>query len=274
MELPRRMRGDELLAPGEMINMRKRMRQHAEKHDLTTVIAYAFDHRTRVLPFIYADMRMAPAGVRAIGSVLVDAGFEKTRIVLQQWNKNFNPLEMRLDGRIPDIFMVSSMHLHSGECNRLIKEACGIDPVHRPLIIAGGPLIRYEPWEVFGSNRGQSWAADVAVTGEEYVLLSLLDVLLSLRASNESMRSVFVRARDSGAFDDIPGLVYGQSTSIDGQSKRWLILGFNDYLEISTNCRARFMGMDCWNRQVQTRLLVSTPYPLIECANTARYRAY
>jgi hypothetical protein len=62
-----------------------------------------------MLPFIYADTRMAPAGVRGIGSAMVDAGFDKTRIVLQQWNRNFRPSQMRVDGRIPDLFMVSSM---------------------------------------------------------------------------------------------------------------------------------------------------------------------
>src|SRR5882762_5801618 len=109
MELPRRARGDELLRAGEMIHLRERLRLIAPKHDLVTVIACAFDHRTRMLPFIYADTRMAPAGVRAIGSALVDVGFEKTRIVLQQWNRNFRPSRMQLDGRIPDLFMVSSM---------------------------------------------------------------------------------------------------------------------------------------------------------------------
>jgi hypothetical protein len=65
MELPRRTRGDELLRPGELLKLRQRLRQLALKHDLATVIACAFDHRTRMLPFIYADTRMAPAGVRA-----------------------------------------------------------------------------------------------------------------------------------------------------------------------------------------------------------------
>ena len=51
----------------------------------------------------------------------------------------------------------------------------------------------------------------MAVTGEEYVLLSLLEVLLSLRAGKESMRSAFIRARDSGALDAIPGLVYART---------------------------------------------------------------
>src|SRR3954471_7189023 len=131
MELPSRAKGQILLAPGEMSALRARLRAIAPKHDLTTVIACAFDHRTRILPFIYADMRMPPAGVRAIGSALVDSGFSKTRIVLQQWNKKFCPTQMRLDGRIPDLFLVSSMHLHGSECDRLIREAQKIDPAQR-----------------------------------------------------------------------------------------------------------------------------------------------
>ena len=62
---------------------------------------------------------MAPAGVRAIGSALVDSGFPKTRIVLQQWNPNFRPSLMRLDGHVPDIFMVSSMQIHAARCREL-----------------------------------------------------------------------------------------------------------------------------------------------------------
>src|SRR6186997_556818 len=123
MELPRRQRGDELLLPGEMTRLRMRLRGLSAEHDLVSVIACAFDHRTRMLPFIYADTRMAPAGVRSIGAAMVDAGFEKTRIVLQQWNKSFRPSQMRLDGRVPDLFMVSSMSLHLEECQRLMRDA-------------------------------------------------------------------------------------------------------------------------------------------------------
>ncbi len=211
MELPRRTRGDELLKPGEMLDLRRRLRTISRHHDLASVIACAFDHRTRMLPFIYADMRMAPAGVRAIGSAMVDAGFEKTRIVLQQWNRNFQPSRMRLDGRMPDIFMVSSMQLHSTACRELIRDACRIDAAHRPLIIAGGPKVIYEPWDVFSSDPDDPWTADVAVTGEEYVLLSLMEALLSTRAKSEPMRAAFNRARDSGALDAIPGLVYART---------------------------------------------------------------
>src|ERR1700722_2276858 len=152
MELSRRARGDELLKPGELRAVRGRLRLIAPAHDLVTVIACAFDHRTRMLPFIYADTRMAPAGVRGIGSAMVDAGFTKTRIVLQQWNKNFRPLLMRVDGRIPDLFMVSSMGLHSDRCMDLIRDARRIDSAHRPLIIAGGPHAVYEAYKMFSTD--------------------------------------------------------------------------------------------------------------------------
>ena len=210
MELPRRGRGDELLGPGELVGIRSRLRNVAPGHDLATVIACAFDHRTRLLPFILADTRMVPAGVRAIGSAMVDAGFHKTRIVLQQWSRNFRPSRMRLDGKIPDLFMISSMQIHWAPCKALIQDACRIDPAQRPLIVVGGPKVIYEPWDVFSADPADPWAADVAVTGEEYVLLSLLEVLLSTRAPGESIRSAFLRARDSGALDEVPGLVYAR----------------------------------------------------------------
>ena len=189
MELPRRARGDELLRPGEMRDLRRRLRALARRHDLTTVIACAFDHRTRMLPFIFADTRMAPAGVRAIGAALLDCGFEKTRIVLQQWNPNFRPAHMRLDGRVPDLFLVSSMQIHSERCEALLRDVGRIDGAQRPLVVAGGPNAIYEPWNVFGADPRDPWGADVAVTGEEFVLLSLLELLLSLRARGEPLRA-------------------------------------------------------------------------------------
>src|SRR5579859_316307 len=212
MELPRRARGDELLSPGQLTGLRQRLRQIAAGHGLTTVIACAFDHRTRMLPFIFADTRMAPAGVRAIGSAMADIGFQKTRIVLQQWNRRFRPSRMQLDGRTPDLFMVSSMGLHSERCMELIRDARRIDPAHRPLIIAGGPHAVYQPHELFSSDPADPTSADIVVTGEEYVLLSLLEVLLSVRGQGESMRAAFTRARDSGALDGVPGLVYARGS--------------------------------------------------------------
>ena len=74
MELPRRSDDDRLLPPGEAADIRRRLRTKAAGHDLVSVALCAFDHRTRMLPFIYADLRMAPAGIRAIGSALADSG--------------------------------------------------------------------------------------------------------------------------------------------------------------------------------------------------------
>lgn len=210
MELPRRDRGDELLKSGELVQLRHRLRAMSSRHDLVSVIACAFDHRTRMLPFIYADTRMVPAGVRAIGSALVDAGFPKTRIVLQQWNPHFRPSQMRLDGRIPDLLLVSTMGMHSGRCLELTRDAHRIDPAHRPLIIAGGSHAVYEPGYLFNSDPQKPGGADVAVTGEEFVFLSLLEVLLSERSRNEPLRSVFLRCRGAGLLDGIPGLVYSR----------------------------------------------------------------
>lgn len=224
MELPRRTRGDELLRSGELLALRQRLRRIAGQHDLTSVIACAFDHRTRMLPFIYADMHMAPAGVRSIGSALVDAGFEKTRIVLQQWNRNFRPAQMRVDGRVPDLFLISSMQLHTAACISLIRDACRIDPATRPLIIVGGPKAVYEPWDAFSANPADPWGADVAVTGEEYVLLSLLEVLLATRGHHEPLRATFRRARDGGLLDAVPGLVYARSQS-DGVAEELVDTG-------------------------------------------------
>ncbi len=191
-----------------MTALRHRLRRMARRHDLATVVVCAFDHRTRMLPFIFADTRMAPAGIRAIGSALADTGFEKTRLVLQQWNRRFRPSQMRLDGRIPDLFMASSMGMHEAACKELVRDARRIDPAHRPLIVVGGSHAVYEPFKVFSVDPEDPSGPDVAVTGEEFVLLSLLEAVLSVRAEGEPMRSAFARARDTGILDEIPGLVY------------------------------------------------------------------
>lgn len=219
MELPPRKIGDQLLAAGEHVAIRRRLRAIASRHDLACVIACAFDRRTRMLPFFFADLRMAPAGSRAIASALLDSGFEKTRLVLQQWNRHFQPSLMRLDGRMPDVFLISTMSLHADACKAMIRDVAKIEPARRPLVIVGGSMCIYEPWEAFGGT-GLSVAAtaatpvaDLAVTGEEYVLLNLLEVLLSGRAGQEPIRQTFLRARDSGALDAIPGLLYPRTDS-------------------------------------------------------------
>ena len=210
MERPCRERGDELLKPGELADIRRRLRKIAPKHDLASVIACAFDHRTRMLPLVYVSMRMAPGGGRAIAAAMADCGFHKTRIVLQQWNRNFRPSRMQLDGRVPDIFMISSIQIYSAQCRALIRDACRIDPARRPLIVVGGAKAIYQPWDLFSADPRDRWGADVAVTGEEYVLLNLLEVVLSVRAAGEPLRAAFLRAREGGLLDHVPGLVYAR----------------------------------------------------------------
>jgi radical SAM superfamily enzyme YgiQ (UPF0313 family) len=219
MELPFRPPGDELLKPGELGETRRRLRAIAQAHDLTTAIVCAFDHRTRMLPFLYADTHMVPAGVRAVGSELVASGFEKTRIVLQQWNRRAEPTQIKIDGRTPELLLISSLQMHQAPCRELIRNACRIDPAHRPLIIVGGPQAIYEPWDVFSSAAPSAppfvdpWAADLAVTGEAYILLQLLEVLLAERAGGERLRQTFLRSRDAGLLDRVPGLVYARGDS-------------------------------------------------------------
>lgn len=215
MELPSRSSGDQLLPSGECRDIRRRLQQHAAQHDLRSVVINAFDRRTRILPFNYSCTHMVPAGARIIGASMADSGFEKTRLVLQQWNRNIRPSRLILDGQPPDVLMVSSMQIHAAACEGLIREACTVDPDRRPLIIAGGPRAIYQPWSVFSNTPEENWGADVAVTGEAYVLLNLMEVLLAERGDGESMRSVFHRARRAKMLDDVPGLVYANRDEQD-----------------------------------------------------------
>ncbi len=208
MELPRRGRGDELIPPGELTQLLERLQRLAPRHDLVSVVVYAFDYRTRVLPFHNVAWNMAPAGPRAIGAALCAAGFPRTRVVLQQWNPRFVPSRARLDGRRPDLLLVSSLEIHGDRCRELLRDASCMNPDTRPLVIAGGPLFIYQPWEAFGGDPASPWGADVAVTGEEFVLLSLLEVVLSVRGRGEPLRAGFLRARDEGLLEEVPGLVY------------------------------------------------------------------
>jgi len=208
MELPFREKGDEILPPGAMRAVRGRLKEHALRHDLRSVAAYAFDHRTRMLPFYFVDRRMSPGGVRALGGALFEAGFEKTRVVLQTWNKHFRPSRMSLEGRMPDLFMTSSMMIHAGRMKAMLEDICRVAPDERPLVVSGGPHLYYMPWDAFGTDPSNPWRADIVVTGELYVFLAFLDVLLSGRDPKEPLRRAFLRMKAEGAFDGIPGLVY------------------------------------------------------------------
>jgi len=103
--------------------------------------------------------------------------------------------------------MISAMQIHSEPAFRLIRDAWQLGD-DRPLILAGGPKAVYEPWDFFGLSPDGREGADVVVTGEEYVLLELLDRIVEMKGPSDTMRAAFERLREGGLLEDIPGLVY------------------------------------------------------------------
>ena len=208
MELPKRPLGDEFTRPGAYTELSRRLAEHSRMRELTALIMYAFDMRTRLLPFYYADFKIIPAGVRAVADALDHAGLTKSRIVFQLWSPNVRPSQALIEGRVPDILLISSMQIHAQEAYKMIADAHLIPESKRPLILCGGPKSIYEPWDNFGLGEDGEINADVAVTGEAYVLLELLERLLQFKGEGETMRQAFIRAREDRALEDIPGLVY------------------------------------------------------------------
>jgi radical SAM superfamily enzyme YgiQ (UPF0313 family) len=207
MELPSRPKNDRYTRPGQYNGLERRLRDNPAAADIPTLVCYAFDFRTRVGPYLFADMRLITAGPRAIAAALVKAGFRRTRIVLRQWNPNFRVSQARLDGELPQMLLVSSMQIHSASAYEMIEDAYQLGE-DRPFILAGGAKAIYEPWDFFGLGPDGRCSADVVVTGEEYVTLELLDRIMESRANGEHPRKTFHRLRRSGLLDDIPGLVF------------------------------------------------------------------
>ena len=207
MELPSRPKNDRYTPPGRYNELERQLRFQPGVDDIPTLVCYAFDYRTRLGPFLFADTRLLTAGPRAVAAALHEAGFTKTRIVLRQWTPNFRVSEARLDGRVPELLLVSSMQIHSASAYEMIRDAYRLGDA-RPFILAGGAKAIYEPWDFFGLGPNRDQHADVAVTGEEYVILELLDRLMEARVRGEHLRKTFHRMRRSGLLDDIPGLVF------------------------------------------------------------------
>ena len=260
MELPFRSKGDELLPPGEVRAIRERLRPLAARHDITSVVSYAFDRSTRMLPFVFVDKRMAPGGPRAIAGALLDIGLTRTRAVLQLWNPRFDPAVMTLDGRVPDLFGVSSMGLHGLAADKLIRRANRIDEATRPLIVAGGPRTNYEPWRVFGTDPADPWGADVAVTGELYVFYALLEVLLTSKRTDETLRQTFLRCRDAGQLDGIPGLVYARGAT-EGVAEELVDTGTQRLLQDLDELPHAVLGYRALEAPSRKRTLGAEPLP-------------
>ncbi|MFN4259227.1 MAG: B12-binding domain-containing radical SAM protein [Gemmataceae bacterium] len=207
MELPSRSKNDRYTRPGQYLELEQRLRADSATADIPILVTYAFDYRTRLGPFLFADTRLLTAGPRAIAAALYNAGFTKLRIVQRQWNRNVRPSEARIDGRLPQMLFVSSMQIHSASAYELIRDAYKLGE-DRPFILAGGAKAIYEPWDFFHLAPDGRCSADVVVTGEEFVALELLDRVMEARGRNEHPRKAFHRLRRSGLLDDIPGLVF------------------------------------------------------------------
>lgn len=208
MELPKRPLGDEYIRPGGYRELSQRLAANPKMRGLTALIMYAFDNRTRLLPFLFADWRIIPAGVRAVADSLDGAGLSKSRIVFQLWSPNVRPSHVLMENRPPDILLVSSMQIHAQRAYDLVADACAIPENKRPLILCGGPKSIYEPWDYFGRGEGGKINADCCVTGEAYVMLQLIETILDHMGTGDSARQAFLRARESGALENVPGLVY------------------------------------------------------------------
>jgi radical SAM superfamily enzyme YgiQ (UPF0313 family) len=209
MELPQRPKDDLFTTPGRYRELQERIRTRTAGDETAVLFVNAFDRRTRIGPFLFVDMKLIPGAPRAIASALHAAGLARTRVVLQQWNPHLRPSEARIDGRVPGLLLVSSMQIHSASAYRLIDDAWELGD-DRPLIIAGGAKAAYEPWDFFGHGPDGRRGADVVVTGEEFVLLELLDRILEYKSDQEPWRAAFEKARAAGALADIPGLVYSR----------------------------------------------------------------
>jgi radical SAM superfamily enzyme YgiQ (UPF0313 family) len=160
---------------------------------------------------------MAPCSVRTLADCLYAAGFRNIRVVLQQWTPNFKPSEARLNGRPLDILMVSAMQVHAEPAYDMVRDALSMG-ANRPLILAGGPKVIYEPVDFFDLGPGTGVHADCVSTGEAYVFLELLERILDNRAAGETMLSAFERTRDDGGLEDIPGLVYLPRDVLDDEA--------------------------------------------------------
>jgi len=210
MELPSRPKNDRYTRPGQYRELERRLRANPATAEMPVLVCYAFDMRTRLGPFLFADTRLLTAGPRAVASALHSAGFQRTRMALRQWNPNLCPSEARLDGQVPQMLFVSSMQIHSADAYRLIEDASTLGDA-RPFILAGGAKAIYEPADFFHCcGPDHRYSADVVVTGEEFVALQLLDRIFESRAGNEHPRKTFHRLRRSGLLDDIPGLVFAE----------------------------------------------------------------
>ncbi len=208
MELPVRSRDDRFLPPGTLGRLRAALRERLARRRVTAVLFHCFDPRTRLLPFVFADTRMVPAGVRQVAASLLDAGVAHVRIVLQQWTPRVGAGEALLDGRRPDLLLLSAMSIHTAPLRSLLAGAGRIPEAERPLVVCGGPKAIYEAGDLFHAGGDPAVSADLACRGEDAVFVEALERVTRDWRDGETLRSAFRRARDAGGLRGVPGLTY------------------------------------------------------------------
>ena len=232
MELPSRPEQDRFVPAGGFSRMAKLLKASGDNAAVPTLIVHSFDPRTSMLPFIYWDKVIVPAGVRAVSSAMAAGGFATQRVVSGSWNPHIRPSQCKIDGKPLQLLLVSSMQIHAATAAKMILDAhrLGAD---RPLIVAGGPKAIYQGWDLFGldaAGRG----ADIVCTGEEYCLVELFERLNRLKTKKETLLQAFQRARLLGTLDDIPGLLYelpgapGETPKIVDTGVQRLVRDFDD----------------------------------------------
>ena len=106
------------------------------------------------------------------------------------------------------MLLVSTMQMHAAKAYEAVADAWALGD-ERPLIICGGPKAFHEPYHFWDIPTPVGpGGADAAVTGEAFILLDLLNVIMDYHRSGEHIRRAFDRARFDGALDAVPGLVY------------------------------------------------------------------
>ncbi len=204
MELPTRKKEDRIFTDYSALEREVRRKS---LDDIGILIYYAFDWRTRIGPFVGADLFMANSGVRDVAGALHNAGLKNTRVVLGTWNPNFDFRYARLEGKIPEVFGIGSLQINSADAYKKIFQALSLE-ANRPLIIGGGPHAIYTPWKYFNLEEKVENGVDIVVKGEQNVTLQLMNVLLEYRAKKGTMLEAFYSARKDNALVDIPGLMY------------------------------------------------------------------
>lgn len=214
MELPVRHGDDRFVPVGGYRRLTMQLAARPETARTPTLMVSCFDRRTRMLPFLVADKHIVPAGIRAVSAALSNAGITNQRVVNQAWTPNVRSSTARIHGQSPELLLVSAMQIHSAMAYNQIRDALQMGR-ERPLIIVGGPKAIYQPWDYFNFD-GKGSSADVVCTGEEFVLLELLDRLFDAKEPHETLLTAFERSKRRGWLDDIPGLVFQQNDAADG----------------------------------------------------------